>query len=72
MAMSQAAYKVEQMIGDGPAATEQNVSNPALNNNKYGDTSETMKALTWQGKNSVEVGELDQDPVSPLCTVEVD
>ena len=57
MAMSQAAYKLEQAIGDGPAATLQNVSNPALNNSKYGDTSEMMKALTWQGKNSVKVGE---------------
>ncbi|KAL1304343.1 hypothetical protein AAFC00_000742 [Neodothiora populina] len=56
MAMSQAAFKVEQAIGHGDnAVTIQDVTNPALNNNKYGDTSVMMKALTFQGKNNVKV-----------------
>lgn len=58
MAMSQAAFKAEQAIGHGDNAdTIQDVTNTALNNSKYGDTSVMMKALTWQGKNDVKVGE---------------
>jgi hypothetical protein len=58
MATSQAAYKLEQAIGhDNNAVTQQDISNPALNREKYADPSgETMKALTWQGKNKVAVG----------------
>jgi len=56
MALSQVAYKLEQLIGDGKSATEQNVSNPALDRSKYADPSgETMKALVWEGKNTVKV-----------------
>ena len=57
MALSQAAAKAEQAIGhDDNAVTEQDVTNPARNREKYGDPSgETMKALTWQGKNEVKV-----------------
>lgn len=59
MAMSQAAAKVEQAIGHGDnAATEQDMTNPARNREKYGDHSgETMKALAWYGKNDVRVSE---------------
>ncbi|KAF2765212.1 GroES-like protein [Teratosphaeria nubilosa] len=54
MAMSQAALKAEQAIGHGDnATTAQDVTNPALNREKYGDPSDTMLALTWQGKNTV-------------------
>lgn len=58
MAMSQAANMVERVLGhDDNAITEQNVSNPARDRQKYGDPSgETMKALAWMGKNQVEVG----------------
>ena len=59
MAMSQATNLVEKALGHtGTATTEQNVSNPARDRSKYADPSgETMKALTWQGKGSVKVGE---------------
>lgn len=57
MALSQAAAKVEQAIGHGDnAVTEQDVTNPSRNREKYGDPSETMKALAWYGKNDVRVG----------------
>ena len=39
------------------AVTEQDVTNPARDRAKYGDTSETMKALAWMGKNDVQVGQ---------------
>lgn len=60
MAASQAAFKVEQAVGhDGSAATQQDVSNPALDRSKYADPSgEKMKALVWMGKNHVEVRKL--------------
>ena len=58
MAMSQAAYGVEKALGhDDNAVTAQDVANPANDRQKYADPSgETMKALIWNGKNSVEVG----------------
>lgn len=57
MALSQAAYKAEQAMGHGDnAETAQDVTNPAKNREKYGDTSESMKALAWMGKNTVEMG----------------
>ena len=57
MAMSQAAFKVEQAIGhDNSNVIEQDISNPAIDRAKYADPSgETMKALCWMGKNKVEV-----------------
>lgn len=55
--MSQAAAMAERAMGHRDNAdTVQDVTNPALNNNKYGDASVTMKALVWQGKNDVKVG----------------
>jgi hypothetical protein len=58
MAVSQAAAALEHVIGHrDTAATEQDVSNPARNREKYADPSgETMKALVWKGKNTVAVG----------------
>lgn len=51
---SQAAYKVEQMVGhDGTSMIEQDVTNYG----KTGDDSQTMKALVWQGKNKVKIVE---------------
>ena len=58
MALSQAAFVAEKAMGHGDnATTAQDVSNTSLDN-RYGDSSEMMKALVWQGKNSVEVVEL--------------
>ncbi|KAF2454757.1 chaperonin 10-like protein [Lineolata rhizophorae] len=56
MAASQAAYKAEQAIGhDSNAATAQDVTNPANEGGKFGETGETMKALAWMGKGKVQV-----------------
>ena len=56
MAVSQAAAKAEEKIGHGDnAITIQDVTNPAQNGGKYGDPNETMKALVWNGKNTVNV-----------------
>ena len=59
MAMSKAANLAEKAMGHtGTATTEQNVSNPGRDREKYGDPSgETMKALVWMGKNDVRIGE---------------
>jgi hypothetical protein len=57
MSLSQAAYQVEKAIGHRDnAETEQDITNPAQDREKYGHPTETMQALVWQGKNSVEVG----------------
>lgn len=60
MALSQAANLVEKALGHGDnAITEQNMTNPARDREKYGDPSgEKMKALAWMGKGSVELGRL--------------
>ena len=57
MALSQAAALVEKVIGHGDNATiEQDITNPGRDREKYADSSgETMKALLWMGKNTVEV-----------------
>ncbi|KAK5183520.1 hypothetical protein LTR92_011872, partial [Exophiala xenobiotica] len=55
MAVSQAAAKVEYAMGHMPgAATKQDVSNPD-NNPAWADPNDKMKALVWEGKNSVRV-----------------
>jgi threonine dehydrogenase-like Zn-dependent dehydrogenase len=55
MAASQAALAAENAIGhDTNATTAQDVTNPSFDP-KYGDSSETMKALAWMGKNTVQV-----------------
>lgn len=56
MSMSQAANLVEKALGHNDnAITEQDVTNPARDREKYGDPSETMKALAWMGKNNVQM-----------------
>ena len=57
MALSQAANAVEAAIGHtGDATTQQNMSNPARDRERFADPSgETMKALVWMGKNNVQV-----------------
>lgn len=51
---SQAAYAAEQAIGhQGDAVTAQDVTNYP----KGSDSNDTMKALVWQGKNKVEIGQ---------------
>jgi len=57
MAMSQAAYAAEKAIGhDDTAVTQQDISNPAVDREKFADPSgERMKALVWMGKNKLEV-----------------
>lgn len=56
MALSQAAMQAEKVIGHGDnATTAQNVTNPALDREKYGDPNVNMKALAWMGKNTVEM-----------------
>jgi threonine dehydrogenase-like Zn-dependent dehydrogenase len=59
MALSQAAAVVEKVVGHtGDATTEQNLTNPSQDVSKYADPSgEKMKALIWNGKNSVKVVE---------------
>lgn len=52
MAVSQAAHLAEQIIGhQGDEVTAQDVTNYE----KSGDPSQTMKALVWNGKNSVKI-----------------
>jgi threonine dehydrogenase-like Zn-dependent dehydrogenase len=65
MALSQAAAKVEKIIGhDGSATTEQDITNPGKDRQKYADPSgEMMKALVWMGKNSVEVRDVPKPKV---------
>lgn len=56
MALSQAAALLEKAIGhQDDAETAQNITNPAQDRAKYGHPTETMKALTWQGKNTVKI-----------------
>lgn len=58
MALSQGAYVLEKAMGHRDnSITEQDVSNPAIDRSKYADQSGgTMKALLWEGKNTVKVG----------------
>ncbi|KAK5692948.1 hypothetical protein LTR97_010424 [Elasticomyces elasticus] len=56
MSLSQAAWKAEQAMGHNDnAITAQDVTNPGLKREEWGDTSETMKALVWMGKNDVQM-----------------
>jgi hypothetical protein len=59
MALSQAANLVEKAVGHtGDTTTEQNMTNPARDRERYADPStEKMKALVWIGKNTVQVVE---------------
>ncbi|KAK4142740.1 chaperonin 10-like protein [Dichotomopilus funicola] len=51
MTTSQAAYMVERAVGHDQEYIKQDVANYNL----VGDSSETMKALVWQGKQKVQV-----------------
>lgn len=57
MAMSQVAALAEKALGHRDnAIIEQDITNPARDRAKYADPSgETMKALVWTGKNTVEI-----------------
>lgn len=63
MSMSQAANLVEKAMGHNDnAITEQDVTNPTRDRAKYGDPSETMKALAWMGKNNVQMSPCSPTP----------
>lgn len=64
MAMSQAAAKAEEKLGHGDnAVTEQDMTNPDRQREKYGDPSgEKMKAAAWMGKNDVQVRKSTPSP----------
>lgn len=51
---AQAAYAAEKAIGHGPEFIKQDVAD--YTGKGEGSATETMKALTWQGKQRVEVG----------------
>lgn len=53
MATAQAANFVEKHMSHEQKPITDNVSNYS----SYGESSQTMKALTWQGKKSVKVGQ---------------
>jgi hypothetical protein len=56
MAMNLAANLAEKVSGSGNNATvTTGVSNPSVDLEKYADTSVPIKAVTWQGKNSVAI-----------------
>ncbi|KAG4430695.1 hypothetical protein IFR05_013828 [Cadophora sp. M221] len=65
MALSQAAALVEKAIGhDTNANTAQDITNPGRDMAKYADPSgETMKALVWNGRNSVKIEEVPKPRV---------
>jgi len=59
MATSQAAYAAERAIGhDDSAITQQDVADYK----ETGAQGETMKALTWQGKNKVQISTTSRLP----------
>jgi hypothetical protein len=62
--MSQAAAQAEKAVGHGDnATTAQDVTNPANNPAWANKSGEMMKALTWQGKNSVKVVEVPKPAI---------
>ncbi|PVH82146.1 GroES-like protein [Cadophora sp. DSE1049] len=65
MALSQAAALVEKAVGhSNNATTAQDITNPGRDRAKYADPSgETMKALVWNGKNSVKIEEVPKPRV---------
>ncbi|KAK2627699.1 hypothetical protein QTJ16_002345 [Diplocarpon rosae] len=65
MAVTQAAALVERVIGHGSnATTAQDITNPARDRAKYADPSgEMMKALVWNGKNTVKVEDVPKPRV---------
>ncbi|KAK4543968.1 hypothetical protein LTR36_004742 [Oleoguttula mirabilis] len=56
--------KAEKAIGHGDnATTAQDVTNPGLDREKYGDPNVTMQALAWMGKNDVQMVECPKPKV---------
>lgn len=54
--MSLKDIKVDRSLEHGDnAITVQDITNPALDDGKYGDPNEKMKALCFMGKNDVKV-----------------
>lgn len=58
-ATAQGANLLEKALGHGDnAVVEQDMTNPSRDREKYADPSgEKMKALVWNGKNSVQLGQ---------------
>ena len=56
MATAQAAYAAEKAIGHDKEYLQQDVSD--YKGEGEGEAHETMKALVWQGKQSVQIGTL--------------
>ena len=52
MALSQAAYRIEKALGHEDATVKQDISTFQSS----GDSSDSMKALVWQGKQQVAIG----------------
>lgn len=69
MAMSQSANYLEKALGHGDnAATEQDISNPGRDRERFGDPSgEKMKALCWMGKNDVQLCQYIVNTVLQWC-----
>lgn len=65
MALTQAAALLEKAIGHGDnATTEQDITNPGRDRQKYADPSgEKMQALCWKGKNNIQVREVPKPRV---------
>lgn len=56
--MNFASNLVEKTLGHvGDTTTHQDISNPNRDVNEFADTTTEMIALTWQGKNHVEMSE---------------
>lgn len=60
MSVTQAAHQVEQAIGHGDNSI---IQQDVASYKETGESNETMKALVWQGKGKVEIGQ------SPLVTI---
>lgn len=57
--MSLEGLKVDRSLEhDDNAIIVQDITNPALDNGRYGDPNEKMKALCYMGKNDVKVCKL--------------
>ena len=67
MSLSQAANLVEKALGHGDnATTEQDITNPDRDRQKYADPSgETMKALAWMAPNNVQMSMCAQPDLMP-------
>ena len=74
MSLSQAANLVEKALGHGDnATTEQDITNPDRDRQKYADPSgEMMKALVWMSPNNVQISACahpDSHATIPCCDI---